>query len=380
MKAARLASIIINNYNYARFLPQAIDSALGQTYGNVEVIVVDDGSTDDSRDVIAQYVGRVVPVLKENGGQTSTFNQGFRASHGEVVCFLDADDVLQSTAIERAMQRFVAPDLSKVHWPLWIIDGDGRRTRRVKPAAPLREGDLRDIVIHDGPDSSTWPPTSGNAWARSFLERVLPIPETERECGVGSASADAYLSMLAPLFGLVGSIPEPQAYYRVHGQNDHSAMNFERRLARDLLLFRHRAEVLTRYCREAGLEVDPGVWERNSWFHRLRQALDDIDSVIPAGASFVLVDNNHWMTGDTVAGRRRIPFLERNGEYWGPPANDEEAIQELERLRSAGFGFFVLAWPAFWWLDHYVGFAHHLGSRLRCALRNERVIVFDASG
>ena len=66
-----LVSILINNYNYGRYLGVAIDSALAQTYGRVEVVVVDDGSTDDSREVITGFAERVVSVLKINGGQPS---------------------------------------------------------------------------------------------------------------------------------------------------------------------------------------------------------------------------------------------------------------------------------------------------------------------
>ncbi len=72
-----LVSILINNYNYGRFLSKAIDSALNQEYQNIEVIVVDDGSTDDSRKIIESYGERIKPVLKENGGQASAFNAGF---------------------------------------------------------------------------------------------------------------------------------------------------------------------------------------------------------------------------------------------------------------------------------------------------------------
>src|SRR5436853_5073279 len=98
-----LASIVISSYNYGRYLPAAIDSALAQTYAPREVIVVDDGSTDDSRAVIARYGGEVTAVLKENGGQASAFNAGLRASRGEVVCFLDSDDVLLPRAVELAV-------------------------------------------------------------------------------------------------------------------------------------------------------------------------------------------------------------------------------------------------------------------------------------
>src|SRR5207248_11792671 len=91
-----LVSILINNYNYGRFLRDAIDSALRQTYTNTEVIVVDDGSTDDSRQIIAGYGSRIVPVLKENGVQASAFNAGFAASKGQWICFLDPAVVWQA--------------------------------------------------------------------------------------------------------------------------------------------------------------------------------------------------------------------------------------------------------------------------------------------
>ena len=104
--APLLASVIVNNYNYGKFLPQAIDSALEQTYPRVEVIVVDDGSTDDSREIISRYDSRIRSVLKSNGGQASALNAGFTASHGDVVLFLDADDFLYPSAVANAVDLF----------------------------------------------------------------------------------------------------------------------------------------------------------------------------------------------------------------------------------------------------------------------------------
>ena len=77
-----ILDIVVNNFNYARFLTAAVDSALAQRGTDVHVIVVDDGSTDDSRDLIASYGDRVTPVLKENGGQASAFNAGFLHCRG----------------------------------------------------------------------------------------------------------------------------------------------------------------------------------------------------------------------------------------------------------------------------------------------------------
>ena len=103
MTSRPLVTILINNYNYGRFLKDAIDSALNQTYRNLEVIVVDDGSTDDSREIIAAYGNKITSVLKENGGQASALNAGFAASRGEIICLLDSDDSFDPCKVERVV-------------------------------------------------------------------------------------------------------------------------------------------------------------------------------------------------------------------------------------------------------------------------------------
>jgi glycosyltransferase involved in cell wall biosynthesis len=103
---APLASILINNYNYGRFLGQAIDSALSQDYLSKEILVVDDGSTDNSREIIFSYGDRIIPIFKENGGQASAFNAGVAASRGDILCFLDADDFFYPEKITHVVDVF----------------------------------------------------------------------------------------------------------------------------------------------------------------------------------------------------------------------------------------------------------------------------------
>jgi hypothetical protein len=102
----------------------------------------------------------------------------------------------------------------------------------------------------------------------------------------------------------------------------------------------------------------------------------EIAALVPPGDTFILVDHEAFRT-ELAIGRLAIPFLERDGQYWGPPPDDITAIREFERLRGSGAGFIVFAWPAFWWLDYYSEFYVHLCSQFRCLLNTERLIVFD---
>ena len=373
------ASIVIDNFNYARFLPAAIDSALAQTLPDTEVVLVDDGSTDASLDVIARYADRVRPVLKENGGQTSAFNAGLTAARGAVVCFLDSDDLLRPRAMEAAVAAVDRRSAVKAHWPLRTIDTGGTPAHGVIPRGDLADGDLRDEVLASGPESYPTPPTSGNAWSREFLETVMPLPEIEAGHGVGSASGDAYLSDLAPLFGPVARIEQELGYYRLHGENDYSSLGFEEKLARDLWCYDDRCERLAGWCRRLGLEADPDRWRSESWLHRFVEARQELDAAVPRDAAVLLVDSQ-GVGGEVADGRRTLPFLERDGQYWGAPEDGNLAVRELERMRSEGADFIAFAWPAMWWLDQYPELERHLGERFPRILDSERLVAFDLRG
>src|SRR5580658_6500060 len=99
-------SILINNYNYGRFLGEAVRSAIAQSYWNREIIVVDDGSTDNSLPIAQSFGNMIRLIAKQNGGQASAFNAGFAASRGQIICLLDADDVFLPGKVERIVEVF----------------------------------------------------------------------------------------------------------------------------------------------------------------------------------------------------------------------------------------------------------------------------------
>jgi glycosyltransferase involved in cell wall biosynthesis len=205
-------SIIIVNYNYGRFLGAAIDSALRQSWNNVEVLVVDDGSTDNSAEVIARYGDRIKPYCKENGGQSSVYSDGFARATGRLAIFLDADDVLYPdwAATSAAYWR---PGVSKIQGRMDTVDAEGRDLNLAFPyyAPDLSPAEIKRRCLTFG--FYPWVVASGNAFDRDFLARTLPVPDLFRNI------ADGYLSKLAPLYGEVVTIQKIAGAYRIHGGN-----------------------------------------------------------------------------------------------------------------------------------------------------------------
>jgi glycosyltransferase involved in cell wall biosynthesis len=209
-----LVSIIIPNYNYGRYLRIAIDSAFAQTYATVEVIVVDDGSTDDSRKAIESYGERIKPILKANGGHGSALNAGYAASRGEIVIFLDADDELMPDAVEQVVKAW-RPGVAKLQFQLEMVDENGHPLgERVPPFDRyLPSGDIRERIVRYGEYPSS--PCSGNAYSRAALDKLMPMDEI-----LWSAGSEKSLVFLSPFFGDLVSIRAPLGRYRIHPDND----------------------------------------------------------------------------------------------------------------------------------------------------------------
>jgi hypothetical protein len=297
-----LISIIVNNFNYAAFLRQSVESALVQTHPRTEVIVVDDGSTDNSREIIRSFGTLVVPVLQErNGGQAAALNQGFGASHGDLVIFLDADDYLYPTAAARVVSAW-APAVGTVQYRLHMVDPGGKEIE-IYPQAPFDSGNVVPKLLATGRYVGNV--TSGNAFARETLRAILPIP-VERF----RISADGYLLTVAPFYGSVASIEEPLGAYRKHGANHWlagriSAQGFRRQVLHDLA----KQDVLAERAAAFGLTVAPDSWlgDSDHLLSRLGSLLLDPEQhPVPSDARISLAQRGVRVTCRTI-----IPWSRR---------------------------------------------------------------------
>ncbi len=248
-----LVSVIIVNYNYGRFLKQAADSVFEQTYPNIEFIIVDNASTDESADVLLaiskQYTGTTILRRSDNGGQSLASKEGFEASSGEYVVFLDADDVLLPSCIAthvfvhlslRIPVGFSSADMIQsvdsrmvlgtiYRLSEYVRSGRGRKPgllRRIDESAPevwplhSAEAGLENqvhLVLPSDCDFQSWfwAPTSCNCFRRDALQLFF---NTER-LGELRSCTDAYLIRGVSL--LMGSvvIDRALAIYRLHGMN-----------------------------------------------------------------------------------------------------------------------------------------------------------------
>ena len=127
-----LVTIVVPSYNHARHLSAAIDSVLAQNYPRVELIVIDDGSTDDSRAVLERYGGRFRWEVQPNAGQAATLNKGWAQAHGEILSYLSADDRLLPHAVSSAVTHLQSePHAIMAYGDFNLVDEHGRMIRPV---------------------------------------------------------------------------------------------------------------------------------------------------------------------------------------------------------------------------------------------------------
>jgi glycosyltransferase involved in cell wall biosynthesis len=336
MATQPLVTVLIDTYNYGQFIEEAIESVLAQEFAaeQVEIIVVDDGSTDDTAERVKKFGALVRYVLKPNGGQASAFNVGFVQARGAIVALLDADDYWLPGKLRRVVEEFEKhPEAGMVYHRLQEFDmrsgqrRDGAFTAISGFVTKKREDLLRYVLY----------PTSALAFRRRWVEKLLPIPEGLR------IQADSHLSGLIIFVAPVVAVEESLAVYRVHGGNlfhspgaEFSAERTRRRVAtfailaegmkawlaangidvgqRDVRAFFAQWE-LTREADEFTLET-PGRWRmcrhlwrynyyfaaRLSWRHMAVNYLNALGALLLGYRHLHLVDD--WIAAAKRMGRR----------------------------------------------------------------------------
>lgn len=213
MTAPPFFSVIINNFNYGRYLKQAIDSVLTQTFQDYELIVVDDHSTDQSLDILKLYQDRLNLIqMPRNSGQIAANNAGITHAKGQYICFLDSDDVFLGSKLAKLYETILAnPDADFYQHQYYYGD---EALQICSPAYPyyMRSGNLSNLCQKSGMLAYT--PTSNHCYKARFLQKIIPIDPF-----LLNAHADHPPAMLAHLLGAVHSIPRPLTIYRLHGKN-----------------------------------------------------------------------------------------------------------------------------------------------------------------
>lgn len=210
-----LVSVLVTSYNYARYLPAALKSVSQQTYRNLQAIVCDDGSSDDSVAVIKRHAesdARFQVICKENGGQSSALNAAYARAQGSIICLLDSDDEFCPRKIEAVVSAFrERPNAGLCIHKILPVSRRGWTLETPYPIT-LDDGWVAQKGLRRGGRCEA-PPTLGISLRKEIAEQLFPIPERFRW------SPDASLVMRAQFLTEIVAIPEVLAKHRLHGGN-----------------------------------------------------------------------------------------------------------------------------------------------------------------
>ncbi|KGB24559.1 glycosyltransferase family 2 protein [Acetobacter tropicalis] len=241
-------SIIIANYNYEKYVGDAIESALMQDWPSKEIIVVDDGSTDRSVEIIKGFGNKVLSFFTKNKGQREANNFGFSMSSGKIIIFLDSDDMLLQGAL-RKIASVWQKGVSKVQVLVQRADARGHPVGAIMPRIKggITPQEIRKQVgiFLDYPS----PPGSGNAWSRDFLEKIFPLNDKF------DSSTDTTCIAMAPYYGAIITIPQPLVLYRTHGENDSNLNKKKKNYSREVSRSLKRLYAIQDACLKTGYPV-----------------------------------------------------------------------------------------------------------------------------
>lgn len=303
-------SVIITNYNYAAYLPQAIESALNQVDCDQEIIIVDDGSTDDSPRIAETYVerdSRVRCIRKTNSGQGSAFNAGVAAARGDVLAFLDADDYWYPNKLK--MVQALHHDWGMVQHNL-LINGK-------LPFLFLKQGaHARKNLFLYGHAGII--PTSGISISRWVAEKIFPIPEDGTEI-----CADLYIKYTGLIHSEMWSLNDYLGFYRVHANNhwyNSGKVGIQERIIESVNL----------YALSIGEKTIPvsDSCVSDAWSNDIK--LPENSSYFIYGAGTI---GKYMHVNKNFTAHRFLGFIDSKSDLWGTYINDFQVFSP-ETLRQ----------------------------------------------
>jgi glycosyltransferase involved in cell wall biosynthesis len=429
MAARPRLSIGLPVYNGENFLEETLASLLSQTFGEFELVVSDNASTDRTEEICRDFAARDSRLHyhrnAENIGGAGNFNLVFELSSADYFKWSAHDDMCRPEFLARCVEALDSDSSAVGAYPRGVTtDEQGRRgaESRARPhlCSPLPHRRLREVLT----------PTAGAPGRLYFPIAIYGVIRSERlrrtRLFRSYPASDRSLLAELTLRGPFIEVPEPLFVMRDHrqsagrtvGRNPRQAVAWWNPRSQRRVLFPEwglmqsfaaairraplspveslrcygelgAAAVRSRWTLLGdlvdGIRPFPvvgravaRVYDRCNeilWAQRHRLLTRDARSAVPEARRLILVDDGSF-GADPIPGRRTLAFIEREGQYWGPPPDDETGIRQLEELVKDGVDFIAFAWPAFWWLDYYRGFAKYLRSRFHCVLENDRLIVF----
>jgi Glycosyl transferase family 2 len=220
-----LVSILMSCYNHERYLSDAIESVLQQTYSNLELIICDDGSTDSSSRVLERYRqldARIKVLLRPHGGQSLALNAAFRESVGNILCLLDGDDAFTPEKVQRVVQAFVtSSDSGLAVNAMLLVNAARKPVGEIPFLHRLPSGWHGSSLSLSAPHFlPAIPPCSGLSLHRSVAEAIFPLPSDL------TASSDGVIQVLAPMMTAIVAIRTPLSEYRIHDRNVSAVSTF----------------------------------------------------------------------------------------------------------------------------------------------------------
>ncbi|OUL36831.1 glycosyl transferase family 2 [Nostoc sp. T09] len=224
-----LVSVLVPNYNYAKYVGETLDSAIRQTYSHYEVIVCDDGSTDQSCEIIEAYLqkdSRIKLIRKPNGGVGSALNTAYQESKGQIICILDADDVWMDNKLYKIVEAFKAEPSSgfAIHNVI-PVDANGNVIERKPLLSSMASGWMAISALENGGFIDDLPPASALCFRREVTDCIFPLNEAFVR------NADALVRNFALFLSSIVPVKDVLSKYRLHGSN----LTFVQSLSADYL-------------------------------------------------------------------------------------------------------------------------------------------------